>query len=490
MPDILSRILHEREENYRAKGASFGTPIPPTRQRPVIPFLGKPGLVLEIKRASPSKGAIALDLDPVKLARRYRASGAVGISVLTEQRYFKGSLDDLISIGSAIQDVSLLRKDFPMHEDEIEVSYLAGADAVLLIARILPVDRLRSMAIACRDLGMTPFVEVRDDADLEKLADILGDGEAIAGVNARDLKNFSIDPLVPAAMRDSIPCKAIYESGADSSGCCRYARSLGYEGMLIGESVARDPTKASTFVEAFASMQPNDRGSFWKKIAHGRTLATRPLVKICGITNKDDARLATSLGADLLGFVFADSPRRARSEVVEDIVGTERMRPLMVGVVTELDSKYAQEAIDLALRGLLDALQCHGGNAIRMLRELAARYGEKIPGCYAAIGIGDLDDIELMESVLKEGEPRVLCDTRIDGHSGGTGKAMSEDLIRQLGNHGHLWIAGGLGVDTVAKVIQRYSPELVDVSSRLESAPGKKDRQLMRRFFQEVNYGH
>jgi indole-3-glycerol phosphate synthase/phosphoribosylanthranilate isomerase len=493
MHDILSEILRQREVDYREKGASFGTGIPSERQRPINPFLVNPGLVLEIKRASPSKGDIAIDLEPLVLAGHYRTSKAIGISVLTEQRYFKGSLDDLVSIGSVIQDIALLRKDFLLYEDEIEISYLVGADAVLLIARILPEGKLRSMASLCREFGMTPFVEVHNDADLKKLAKVLRDGDAIAGVNARNLKTFLIDPLVPAQKRELIPCKAIYESGAISPGACRYARSLGYEGMLIGEAVARNPQKAPIFVDAFASMKPNRRGSFWKQIAKRREDSNRPLVKICGITNREDFQMVASFGADLIGFVFAKSPRKANGEVVREVVAEKRMMqnpPLMVGVITELDSNLALEAIDLAMKGELDALQCHGKSAPCMLQELARKYGDQVPACYAAIGIGEIGDVKIVEDLLVEGEPRVLCDAQVGNQSGGTGVLISDPLLRSLEKTGPLWIAGGLGVDTISEVVRIYRPELVDVSSRLESAPGKKDPRLIKRFFEEVNNGY
>ncbi len=138
MPDILSEIVEKRAQDYLTYGPTFSSTIPRQRNRPSVPFLTEKGLILEIKRASPSKGPIHLDMDPVAQALTYRAAGATAISVLTESRYFKGSLDDLREIGSVIRDVALLRKDFLLYPEEIEISYRAGADAVLLIARILP----------------------------------------------------------------------------------------------------------------------------------------------------------------------------------------------------------------------------------------------------------------------------------------------------------------------------------------------------------------
>ncbi|HPO02057.1 MAG TPA: bifunctional indole-3-glycerol phosphate synthase/phosphoribosylanthranilate isomerase, partial [Treponemataceae bacterium] len=101
MADILDEIVERRREDYARLGPCFGVDVPLQRARPIVPFLKETGVILEIKRASPSKGDIAPDLDPVSLARSYESSGARCVSVLTEQRFFKGSLSDLIAVSSA-----------------------------------------------------------------------------------------------------------------------------------------------------------------------------------------------------------------------------------------------------------------------------------------------------------------------------------------------------------------------------------------------------
>ena len=156
--DILVHICEKRERDYRRLTKTFGAAIPVQRRRPLVPFLSSPGAILEIKRSSPSKGLINADIDPVSRASSYRSSGAKQISILTERNFFGGSLDDLIAVGDAIDDVALLRKDFIQHDsDEIEVSYLAGADAVLLICAVLDTDTLQECADACAAYGLAPL---------------------------------------------------------------------------------------------------------------------------------------------------------------------------------------------------------------------------------------------------------------------------------------------------------------------------------------------
>jgi indole-3-glycerol phosphate synthase/phosphoribosylanthranilate isomerase len=482
MPDILSEIVEKRTEDYLKYGPSFSSTLPRRRERPSVPFLAKRGLILEIKRASPSKGPIHLDMDPVAQALTYRAAGAIAISVLTESRYFKGSLDDLREIGSVIWDVALLRKDFLFYPEEVEISYRAGADAVLLIARILPKMRLRVMAARCRSLGMTAFVEVRDEADLAKLKTVLGEGTAVAGVNSRDLKTFTIDPLVPALFRKKLGCSAVYESGADSLGSCIYAGSLGYEGMLIGESVVRNPEKAEGFVKAFSKTHGDSQGNFWKSVAEKRAVKKgQPLVKICGITQEQDALKAAELGADMLGFVFAESQRQANKQTVFHLSASLRgaHRPLFVGVITELESPLAGLAVELARNGELDVIQCHGDRGPEMMEKLRL---DGIP-CYAAYGIEDESDIDAVEKLKRNGEPRVLCDAKMNGQSGGMGVRISEDLMSKLRGDSGLWLAGGIGPEFVRKIVQEYAPELIDVSSGIETAAGIKDHTLMEKLF-------
>ena len=491
MPDILDEIIQRRREDYRALGPTFGAAIPKTRERPSYPFLAEPGVVLEIKRASPSKGAIAMDLDPVALAKAYAQAGAKQVSILTERHFFKGSLDDLVAVGRCDIPVALLRKDFIQFADEIDVSYRAGADAVLLIARMLESRQLRQLASLCRDRNMVPFVEVREMGDVAKLLAVATDGPVVAGVNSRDLRTFLIDPLVPATLRGQLPCKAVFESGATTVGQCRYARTLGYEGLLLGEAAARDPSQAPAFVEAFTQAIANRSGRFWREIGERATTRNRPLVKICGITTVVDAELATHHGADALGFVFAKSIRAADCTLVERLHASLEApeggkRPLFIGVVTSIEDALGQQALFLAKRGLLDAIQYHGEQPLRTLAMLDEYFDGGGVGRYAAIGIAAEADFTLEHDLYLAGEPRVLCDAKSGTQSGGTGRRIDGTVLGQRKAERPLWLAGGLGPETIGDAIKRFRPELVDASSRLEASPGIKDPQRLRTFFEEV----
>ena len=491
----------DRRRDLSRLGPSFGVSVPERRSRAVVPFLDRPGAILEIKRASPSKGDIAPNLDPAVLTAAYADAGASAVSVLTERNYFRGSLADLIAASASRPGLAYLRKDFLLEEDELEISYRAGADAVLLIARILDEGNLKRMAAACRSFGMMPFVEVREESDVAKLRAVAADGPVLSGVNARDLATFSIDPLAPAALRCALPGAAVYESGIDSPEAAAYARRLGFDGILVGEAAARNPGMAASVVAGFLGARPDGAGAFWRAVAERRAGTRRPLVKICGLTRPDDALLAARLGADLLGFVFAESKRTADGATVRELarsLSAGKNTPLRVGVMTELDSAPARQALSLARDGFLDAIQWHGEGSAASLAALeaalTAQDAETMPiriGRYAAIRLGHEDDLAVYDGLRKAGEPRVLADARVEGLAGGTGVAVPASLAGSLAARGGLWLAGGLGPGgsaslPVGQAITSYAPELIDASSKLETSPGRKDPILMERYFKEI----
>lgn len=517
--DILQKIVRKRREDIERLGLNFGIEIPATRRRGHVEFLGTPGAILEVKRASPSKGDIAPNLNPVGLATTYAEAHAQAISVLTEMNYFKGSLRDLIAVADAMEErakqglhaCAVLRKDFLLFEDEIDIAYRCGADAVLLIARILDDEQLVKMAKRAQSFDMQAFVEVRETDDLRKLklvTEALGDAAAktiVAGVNSRDLATFHTDPLVPASIRHKLPAKAVFESGIHSSADAAYARNLGFTGILVGEAVAKNPPLAKEVVSSFEGSRENAQGKFWKeyaerKCAHNETRAVPsknahgPLVKICGITREEDGLLAAELGADLLGFVFSTTKRltteefvrkfhrllrSARNDVASNPEQAQRVEgsPLLIGVITDPNSVEGQTAIKLAGEGVLDAVQFHG---------IAADHNNDYAH-YCAVRVGEASDFDKVEALRKNGEPRILLDAKVEGIPGGTGKQIPESLLREKAGDIPLWLAGGINPENVSELVSKFHPELIDVSSGIEDAPGIKNHDKMKALFAAIS---
>lgn len=197
-------------------------------------------LIAEVKKASPSKGIIRADFDPVAIARAYEAGGASCLSVLTDEQYFQGSLSYLAMIREAVS-LPLLRKDFLIDTAQIYEARLAGADAILLIVAAIPSPaRLAEMRCVAESLGMDALVEVHDEAEL---AIAVESGAKILGVNNRDLKTFTLrleiaETLIPQFPKGTI---AVAESGIFTpDDVARMARA-GASAVLVGESLMREP---------------------------------------------------------------------------------------------------------------------------------------------------------------------------------------------------------------------------------------------------------
>ena len=215
----------------------------PHRLREALSVGGRNNIIAEIKRRSPSKGAINEAVDVAQMAVAYASGGAAAISVLTEEDFFQGSLADLTVVRDAVV-LPVLRKDFIVDEFQIYESAAAGADVILLIVAALPADELaRFLDIARGKLGMDAIVEVHTAVELQAAADA---GADIIGVNNRNLKTFDISLDVSRDLITRRPPGAlmIAESGLTSRSEIDELRGLGFDGFLIGEALMRtdDPT--------------------------------------------------------------------------------------------------------------------------------------------------------------------------------------------------------------------------------------------------------
>ncbi len=201
-------------------------------------------VIAEIKRRSPSKGALHVDLDPADLARAYARGGAACLSVLTDEEFFGGSTTDLQAARAAV-DLPVLRKDFTVSGHDVCDARLMGADAVLLIAAALAPDELVELHDLAAAVGLDALVEVHDESELEVA---LRAGATIVGVNQRDLVTFEVDHDRAARMAPAIPAGVVRvaESGVrDAADAARLA-AAGYDAILVGESLvtADDPAAA------------------------------------------------------------------------------------------------------------------------------------------------------------------------------------------------------------------------------------------------------
>jgi indole-3-glycerol phosphate synthase len=202
-----------------------------------------PAIIAEIKKASPSKGVIRVDLDVAWLARCYQAGGAAALSVLTDEPYFQGSLRNLELASSAVA-LPCLRKDFIVDEYQIVEARARCADAILLIAAALTDEEMQRFARNASDLALDVLVEVHTFAELDRVLAALGERGADAiGVNNRDLKTFEVRLDTSLALIERIPATAVRvtESGISNSDDLSKLRAAGFDAFLIGESLMRQP---------------------------------------------------------------------------------------------------------------------------------------------------------------------------------------------------------------------------------------------------------
>lgn len=371
--------------------------------------LRRPGLgaIAEVKRRSPSAGDLRLDADPAALACAFEDHGAAAVSILVDGR-FAGSWDDLRRARDAAS-LPLLAKGFFADPEELRVAREAGADAVLLLLRDLDDRRARLLLDTAAALGLDVLVEAHDEPEVDRALAL--DAEVV-GVNARDLGTFTIDRRAQLDLLARVPRDRLLvaESGVAARAHAAAAELAGADAILVGSAL----------------MRAEDPGLKLGELLH------RPLVKVCGLTRPEDVAAAAEAGADLAGFVLAESPRRADAPLaVPDTmlsVGVFVGRAADVG--TDLAQLYAQE------------------NGHR------ARHG----------------------TLLRAGEPvaHVLDLPWLEEDPGHWERAAAVE--------GRVVLAGGLGPENVAAAIEAVRPWAVDASRSLESAPGVKDHERVRAF--------
>jgi indole-3-glycerol phosphate synthase / phosphoribosylanthranilate isomerase len=363
--------------------------------------------IAEVKRRSPSAGDLRPGADPARLAAGFEAAGASAVSILVDGR-FGGSLDDL-RVARLAASLPLLAKGFFSSRDELAELREAGADAVLVLLRDLDDPRTESLLAAADELGLDALVEAHDRDELDRAIRL--DADTI-GINARDLSTFAIDrqvqlELVALAPRDRV---VVAESGVESRAQAAAAELAGADAVLVGSALMRAPDPPAKL----------------------RDLLARPLVKVCGLTREEDVAAAAAAGADLAGFVLAESPRRA------DRVLAVPETMLSVAVVVGDDDEHES---DLVQR--YESENGHRGRDAVLLRD-----GREVA--------------RVVDRAWQAADP--------------------DHLERARAARGRLMLAGGLSPENVGVAIAAVRPWAVDASSSLESSPGVKDHNRVHAF--------
>lgn len=248
MPTVLDQIIAtkrgevdaaKRRRPEKALLAEIASAPPVRNFFTPLAVSGPIKLIAEVKKASPSKGVIRADFNPVEIAKTYAEHRATCLSVLTDEKYFQGHIDDLSRVRAAV-DLPLLRKDFILDRYQVLEARAAGADAVLLIAECLDDCHLRGLHDEIVALGMTPLVELYEPENLKRVFDA---GATLIGINNRDLRTFETDLEHTLRLRQRIPdeCVLVAESGIRTRADVLQLEAARVDAMLVGETLMASP---------------------------------------------------------------------------------------------------------------------------------------------------------------------------------------------------------------------------------------------------------
>ena len=248
IPDILAQIVEHKKAELvqRVGGIARAAEDSVAHRRDFLRALTirQPAIIAEVKKASPSGGVLLEDFDPISLAQAYQQGGAAALSVLTDEKHFKGSLADLESARASVT-IPVLRKDFTIDSYHVHQAAAHGADAILLIAAILTERQMREFRELAESYRMSALVEVHDE---EELKQAIASGARIIGVNNRNLHTFKVDLTVSLRLAGKIPegVVKVTESGIHSAGDLQRLRAAGYQAFLVGGHLVKsaDPAAA------------------------------------------------------------------------------------------------------------------------------------------------------------------------------------------------------------------------------------------------------
>ncbi|KAJ3986731.1 glutamine amidotransferase [Lentinula detonsa] len=474
VPSILNKIYTQRLADVAQAQKTAGTTIADLQTLlslniapALVPFLprlkqhtgNRLSLLAEIKRASPSKGPISVATSPAAQALAYALAGANTISVLTEPKWFLGSLQDMLHARMSVANIpnrpAILRKDFILSRYQVIESRIWGADSILLIVSMLSEALLRDLYSYSLELGMEPLVEVNNAREMELALSLPA---KVIGVNNRNLHDFQVDMNTTSRLSDMVKGKDVFLcalSGIASADDVKKYASEGVDAILVGESLmrAKDPAVYIRKLLSLPESEPALRE--WRSEA--------PLVKICGIRNTEEALFVAEAGADMLGLMFvekssryidfdtgksiseaihASKPPPSPSHSLDDSslnvpwftsqvnrLSSTTSKPLVVGVFQDAPLSTILHAVSYCH---LDMVQLHGSEPTEWARHIP------VP-VIRAFHVGKESGLE---GITRGGNHHfILLDSmREDGSgvSGGTGKVVDWNLAKHIIDAGEM----------------------------------------------------
>eukprot|EP00127_Corallochytrium_limacisporum_P003997 Clim_evm46s156 gene=Clim_evmTU46s156 len=459
-------------------------------------------LAAEIKRASPSKGDIAPDCNVTEQALLYANGGAAIISILTEPKWFKGTLDDMKAIRKLTneklgeQRPAILRKDFVLDTYQVTEALAYGADTLLLIVKMLEDASISELIAECRRYGMEPLVEVQNVEEMKRAVAL---GAKVIGVNNRNLHTFEVDLNTTKNLMSLVPpgTFVLSLSGISTRADVAEAEEAGIHGVLVGESLMRVANAGKKIQQLLGKV--SEKGG------------DNVHVKICGVRTKEAAVKAVESGAGMVGMIFVPGTKRCVSvdtakEIVQHVrttvpraSGHKGVRdypgrpsrdekdgktwftkwsnalsremhvapPLFVGV---FQNQTADEINSIVREVNLDMVQFHGGESDEMANSIERPV-------VRAVHVAANDTVDSLKQRIVPGHyALILLDTKVPNtaHSGGSGQTFDWKLAEELAKEYPIMMAGGIVPDNVGSAVKQCVPYAVDVSSGVET-DGQKD---------------
>ena len=457
-------------------GMRFSATLSSSSRQNLLFSSSLPLFLSEIKHRSPSAGLIlpeaASRIEAV--ASAYRRGGASALSVVIEQDFFGGD-PTWLPRAKAASGLPVLMKDFIVDETQLDFAAALGADAVLLIVAALDDDALTRLQAAARSRSLAVLLEAHDDFEIKRALDARAH---IVGVNSRDLKTFEVDLPEMARLGALLPASVtrVAESGIRSRGDVEALAAAGYGAFLVGEALLKAPDPAA-MLRMLRGENPTE-------------------VKICGITREEDVDACLEQGVDWIGLVFAaGSPRRLTLDEARFLRmrakgeaearrgdsrsgGTDGAAGSVKGVVAVFDEMATEEDVRRIVENVRpDVIQM----PLPALSPLEKSFSSVL-SFWNTIRVGG-DDL----SSTNEAEGDALhFDTSVAGVGGGTGRVFDWSLLDGIDRARPVVLAGGLKPENVAEAVRKVRPDVVDVSSGVEAAPGIKDPARIAAFVREV----
>lgn len=413
-PSILKKIVEHRQRDTFKK--------PQLKQSKTRTYHG--GLIAEIKKGSPSEGDLDIDVDVAARARWYEAHGAQAISVVTEPRFFKGSLEDLRLAKEATTATPILCKDFVTETKQLDSIAAHRADMVLLIAAILDDISLAKLKDHAESLGLQVLCEIHNQIELDMA---LSAGATLIGVNARNLHDFSIDLTLFDTLHPHLPdgVLAVAESGMRNYHDLPHAA----DGHLVGTVIMRSP---------FPQLKVKE-------------LAGRPLLKLCGIRDVASAKLCEKLGVDIIGLNFVERSHRK--------VPIDEAKKIRAVCETTLVIGIFEDQSPAAVAQIAQAV---GLDAIQMPCS---------DNCKFYQGIGPIIQSRTIDQTLAR-QPFLSI---IDSGPGGSGKKFDH---RRLTLYEPSLIAGGIDLKIAQQLLETKKPLGIDTASGIETNKKTDHRKI------------